>query len=75
MPAWLKNAHAKLDQAVVLAYGWPIDISDEDIVTKLLALNLARSSSAGSKPKTQLKKIPPSEAKPKNVKKAKAAEE
>jgi len=73
-PAWLKNAHAKLDQAVMLAYGWPIAISDEDIVTRLLALNLARSSGAGSKPKTQLK-IPTSETKQKNVKSAKTAAE
>ena len=42
-PAWLQNAHDRLDRAVFAAYGWPSDISDEDILTNLLALNLERS--------------------------------
>ncbi|WP_210267748.1 class I SAM-dependent DNA methyltransferase [Rhizobium ruizarguesonis] len=73
-PAWLKNAHAKLDQAVLLAYGWPINISDEDIVAKLLALNLARSSGAGSKPTSKPRQLPTLKSKPKALKKAKATE-
>jgi len=40
MPA---NAHRKLDEAVFAAYGWPADISDDDLLAKLLELNLARS--------------------------------
>jgi hypothetical protein len=32
-----------LDQAVFAAYGWQSDLSDEEILEKLLALNLARS--------------------------------
>jgi type II restriction/modification system DNA methylase subunit YeeA len=42
-PAWLVNAHAKLDAAVAVAYGWPPDLSDDEILSRLLALNLARA--------------------------------
>jgi hypothetical protein len=31
--------HRILDAAVADAYGWPADLSDEDILTRLLALN------------------------------------
>jgi len=33
-------AHKKLDESVFAAYGWPSDLSDEEILEKLLALNL-----------------------------------
>lgn len=42
-PAWLANAHAELDAAVAAAYGWTADISDAEILKRLLALNLERS--------------------------------
>lgn len=42
-PAWLDNAHRDLDAAVAAAYGWPADISVEDALARLLALNLERS--------------------------------
>jgi len=42
-PMWLENAHKRLDEAVFAAYGWPEDISDEEILRNLLALNLERS--------------------------------
>jgi type II restriction/modification system DNA methylase subunit YeeA len=42
-PQWLADAHRDLDAAVAAAYGWPADISEEDALAKLLALNLARS--------------------------------
>lgn len=42
-PAWLQNAHERLDRAVLAAYGWPAEISDEDILKNLLALNRERS--------------------------------
>lgn len=35
-------AHKKLDEAVFAAYGWSSDLSDEEILEKLLALNLER---------------------------------
>ena len=41
-PTWLRNAHAKLDAAVADAYEWPHDLSDEEILDRLLALNLER---------------------------------
>jgi hypothetical protein len=46
-PAWLKAAHAKLDAAVFAAYGWPADISDDDLLARLLALNLSRAAATG----------------------------
>jgi hypothetical protein len=42
-PAWLANAHAELDRAVLAAYGWPDEISDDEILERLLALNRQRS--------------------------------
>jgi len=50
MPAWLRNAHAVLDEAVCAAYAattgdtaWKPDMTDEQILEKLLELNLARA--------------------------------
>lgn len=43
-PAWLGHADAKLDAAVATAYGFAADLSDEQILEKLLALNLKRSA-------------------------------
>ena len=37
-------AHRKLDAAVFAAYGWPVDLSDDDILARLLALNLERAT-------------------------------
>lgn len=42
-PAWLANAHAELDAAVAAAYGWPANLSDDEILKRLLAFNLERS--------------------------------
>jgi type II restriction/modification system DNA methylase subunit YeeA len=42
-PAWLDNAHRKLDEAVAAAYGWEADIPDEEVLRRLLALNLERA--------------------------------
>jgi len=43
-PAWLMNAHAKLDAAVAAAYGFAADLKDEQILEKLLALNTERAN-------------------------------
>jgi type II restriction/modification system DNA methylase subunit YeeA len=43
-PAWLDLAHRKLDAAVADAYGWPADLSDEQILERLLALNQERAA-------------------------------
>ncbi len=45
-PAWLENAHQKLDSAVAAAYGWPANLSDDEVLEKLLELNLSRASSS-----------------------------
>ena len=45
-PTWLADAHAVLDAAVATAYGWPVDISDDDALAELLALNLANPNPA-----------------------------
>lgn len=42
-PTWLANAHRKLDEAVFAAYGWPSSLTDDELLAKLLALNLTRS--------------------------------
>jgi type II restriction/modification system DNA methylase subunit YeeA len=42
-PDWLAAAHRRLDAAVFAAYGWPEDLADEEILARLLALNLARA--------------------------------
>jgi len=44
-PTWLVNAHDKLDAAVFAAYGWresPDKLSDQEILARLLVLNLTR---------------------------------
>ncbi|MFZ2523843.1 MAG: DNA methyltransferase [Candidatus Ferrigenium altingense] len=45
-PSWLDNAHKALDAAVAKAYGWndyTPEMPDEEILRRLLALNLVRS--------------------------------
>lgn len=37
-------AHRKLDAAVSGAYGWPVDLTDEELLERLLALNLERAA-------------------------------
>jgi hypothetical protein len=43
-PTWLVHVHTALDAAVLAAYGWPEDVDDEDILARLLGLNLQRNS-------------------------------
>ncbi len=46
-PAWLANAHQALDAAVAAAYGWDDytpEMPDEEILRRLLALNLERTT-------------------------------
>jgi CBS domain containing-hemolysin-like protein len=40
----LDDLHIALDNAVVAAYGWPLDLTDEQILERLLALNLERAA-------------------------------
>jgi hypothetical protein len=57
----LKDAHAALDTAVLTACGFNADLSDEQILENLLALNLERAaeeakSAKVKKPKTTREK-------------------
>ena len=39
----LQELHDKLDAAVAEAYGWPADLSEDDILARLVALNATRA--------------------------------
>ena len=43
-PTWLVNAHDKIDEVVAAAYGWPADLNKEEILKRLLDLNMSRPS-------------------------------
>ena len=47
-PTWLDLAHKALDDAVLDAYGWPHDLTDDDILERLLVLNLERAGASTS---------------------------
>lgn len=47
-PDWLDEAHRQLDAAVLDAYGWPHDLNDDEILARLLALNLERAAGQGT---------------------------
>jgi type II restriction/modification system DNA methylase subunit YeeA len=47
-PAWLDNAHRKLDEAVLAAYGWPADVSEPDLLARLLKLNRLRAAQSAN---------------------------
>lgn len=42
----LADAHEMLDQAVAAAYGWDWPLSEDDVLARLLALNLERAGTA-----------------------------
>nr|WIE92519.1 class I SAM-dependent DNA methyltransferase [Mesorhizobium sp. WSM4875] len=42
-PAWLVHAHNALNEAVAAAYGWPADLSDDEVLARLFALNHDRA--------------------------------
>ena len=47
-PAWLGMAHERLDRAVWAAYGWeddPNETTEDELLTRLLALNKERARS------------------------------
>ncbi|MDW8125187.1 MAG: hypothetical protein RMJ04_10480 [Geminicoccaceae bacterium] len=43
-PHWLVELHRALDEAVAAAYGWPVDLSEEEVLARLLALDLERAA-------------------------------
>jgi len=46
-PAWLDTAHRNLDEAVFNAYGWPPNLTDDEVLARLLALNQERAAAQG----------------------------
>jgi hypothetical protein len=48
-PAWLDLAHKKLDEAVNAAYGFPNDLTNDQILERLLKLNLAQAAAEAKK--------------------------
>jgi type II restriction/modification system DNA methylase subunit YeeA len=47
-PTWLLQAHHEVDAAVAAAYGWPADIATEEVLLRLLQLNLERRAACAS---------------------------
>ena len=41
-PTWLEMAHNTLDEAVCISYGWTPDAPTDEILARLLSLNLER---------------------------------
>jgi hypothetical protein len=56
-PTWLDLAHKRLDATVATAYGWPADLTDEEILEKLLALNLERAAEEAKAAKVKKPKV------------------
>jgi hypothetical protein len=47
-PSWLAEAGRKLDAAVfAAAYGWPVTLTDAELLKRLLALNHQRAACRG----------------------------
>jgi hypothetical protein len=40
----LKDIHDRIDAAVADAYGWPVDLSEDDLLLRLVALNRERAA-------------------------------
>ena len=68
----LKQIHDEIDAATAESYGWPVDLSDEDILKRLVALNRER---ALEEAKGQIRWLRPDYQNPDgNVGKAKTSE-
>ena len=46
-PTWLANTHRDLDASVAAAYGWPADLTDDQILERLFKLNQERAAKQG----------------------------
>lgn len=61
----LKDLHDRLDATVADAYGWPVDLPDDELLTRLVALNHARAKEEASgnirwlRPDFQAPNMPP----------------
>lgn len=54
--AWLDELHLALDAAVAAAYGWPLNITEEDALARLLELNLVRAAAHEAARATQARR-------------------
>jgi len=74
-PEWLSNAHRALDEAVFAAYGWASDLTRDEILGRLLELNLERAAGHVRAPISDLppKKAPGVERLPRKTTVAKLA--
>jgi hypothetical protein len=45
-PSWLVQAHERLDRAVHAAYGWDYPLDPDEVLARLVALNLSRADGA-----------------------------
>lgn len=52
-PGWLDLAHRKLDAAVAAAYGWSENLTEEDILSRLLSLNEQRAKTEAASAETE----------------------
>jgi type II restriction/modification system DNA methylase subunit YeeA len=43
-PAWLAEAHRRVDEAVFAAYGWPSTLTDAELLERLIELNHERAA-------------------------------
>jgi len=62
-PTWLDNAHRILDEAVFAAYGWPTNLTTQQILANLLALNHERAAAQTSKDTPSKSKSSPKNSK------------
>ncbi|NLE73440.1 MAG: class I SAM-dependent DNA methyltransferase [Actinobacteria bacterium] len=46
-PAWLEQAHERLDRMVYAAYGWEYPLEPEEVLVRLMELNLRCTSESG----------------------------
>ena len=58
-PEWLSNAHRALDEAVFAAYGWPSNLTRDEILGELLKLNHER---AANHTRVPIPSLPPKKA-------------
>ncbi len=54
----LMDAHERLDKAVFAAYGWTYPLSEDEILEKLLALNLQRAALQGENTSSSIESEP-----------------
>jgi hypothetical protein len=54
----VRDAHSELDKAVFAAYNWPTEVSDHEILTRLLELNALRPTKTRKQKKGKMAEKP-----------------